>query len=286
MKRNILFLILFLVGLTIFAYPIVSNVFASKEHYTIINKHDEEIMKMSEADIADMKAEAETYNEKLINTTVPLEDPFAEETNTTTNTGYFDVLNIGESMGSVEIPKIDVKLPIYHGTGEKVLQRGVGHLSNTSLPVGGIGTHSVLTGHRGLPSAKMFRKLDKLEIGDMFYIKSLGEVMAYEVDHVAIVLPNEVELLAIDEDKEYSTLITCEPYMINTHRMLVRGKRVPYTPEAEAAEQVKENPIEKVSSSMTTWIIVVGLIVLCAVAGYLIYKRKRNKWKSIGKDQS
>lgn len=283
MKRNILFSILFLVGLSIFAYPIISNVFASKEHYTIINKHDEEIMKMSEADIADMKAEAETYNEKLQNTTVPLEDPFDEATNTTTNTGYFDVLNIGESMGSVEIPKIDVKLPIYHGTGEKVLQRGVGHLSNTSLPVGGMGTHSVLTGHRGLPSAKMFRNLDKLEIGDMFYVKSLSETLAYEVDHVAIVLPNEVELLAIDKDKEYTTLITCEPYMINTHRMLVRGKRVPYTPDSE--DVAKENPIAKVSSSMTTWIIVVGLLTLCGGVGYLIFKRQRNKGKNNGKAQ-
>ena len=257
----------------------MSNVFATKEHHTIISKHDEEVLKMSETDIADMKKRAATYNEKLINTTVPIEDPFAEETETTTIKGYFDVLNIGESMGSLEIPKIDVKLPIYHGTGEKVLQRGVGHLSNTSLPIGGVGTHSVLTGHRGLPSAKMFRHLDKLEVGDMFYIKSLDEVLAYEVDHVAIVLPDEVELLDIDENKEYATLITCEPYMINTHRMLVRGKRVPYTPDVEAA---KDKQVDQVFSSMPTWAIVVGLLVI-GVVGFLFYRRQRNKGKSTGK---
>jgi sortase A len=277
MKRNVLFAIVFLIGLAIFAYPIMSNVLATKEHHTIISEHDEEILNLTKSQIKDMKDKAAAYNEKIINTTVPIKDPFAEGAEGTTVTGYFNVLNIGESMGSLEIPKIDVKLPIYHGTGEKVLASGVGHLSNTSLPIGGKGTHAVLTGHRGLPSAKMFRNLDKLKVGDLFFIKSLDETLAYKVDQVSIVLPNEVELLDIDEGKDFATLITCEPYMINTHRMLVRGERIGYRSESEVMERLnEENNMSMKKAFNPLWAIGMALLIILIVS-YLIYRKKVEK---------
>jgi sortase A len=280
MKRNVLFSIVFLIGLVIFAYPIMSNVLATKEHHTIISEHDEEILNLTKSEIKDMKDQAAAYNEKIINTTVPIEDPFAEGAEGTTVIGYFNVLNIGESMGSLEIPKIDVKLPIYHGTGEKVLASGVGHLSNTSLPIGGKGTHAVLTGHRGLPSAKMFRNLDKLKVGDLFFIKSLDETLAYKVDQVSIVLPNEVELLDIDEGKDFATLITCEPYMINTHRMLVRGERIGYRSESEVMERLnEENNMSMKKALNPFWAIGIALLIILIVS-YLIYRKKVVKAQS------
>ena len=285
MKRNVLFSIIFLIGLAIFAYPILSNVLATKEHHTIVSEHDEKILQMSETEISDMKEKAVAFNEKVVNTTVPIEDPFADDAKETTITGYFNVLNIGESMGSLEIPKLDVKLPIYHGTGEKVLQRGVGHLSNTSLPIGGKGTHAVLTGHRGLPSAKMFRNLDELEVGDLFFIKSLDETLAYKVNHIAIVLPDEVELLNIDEDKDFVTLVTCEPYMINTHRMLVRGERIAYADEVEVVKQLnEENNVGKKPAVNPIWFVSIGLLVVLIIT-YLIYrKRGKNGMESISEE--
>ncbi|WP_172370597.1 class C sortase [Sporosarcina jiandibaonis] len=274
MKRNVLFAIVFLIGLAIFAYPIMSNVLATKEHHTIISERDEEILKLTKSEIKDLKDQAAAYNEKIINSTVPIEDPFAEESEGTTVTGYFNVLNIGESMGSLEIPKIDVKLPIYHGTGEKVLASGVGHLSNTSLPIGGKGTHAVMTGHRGLPSAKMFRNLDKLKVGDLFFIKSLDETLVYKVDQVSVVLPNEVELLGIEEGKDFATLITCEPYMINTHRMLVRGERIGYRSESEVMERLNEENNMGMKKAFNPFgAIMIALLIILAVS-YLIYRKK------------
>ena len=140
-------------------------------------------------------------------------------------------------MGYIRIPSIKVELPIYHGTSEPVLQVGVGHLENTSLPVGGSSTHAVLTGHRGLPSAKLFTELDMVKVGDVFYIKILGETLAYEVDQILTVLPTEMQALNIEKGKDYVTLVTCTPYAVNTHRMLVRGHRIPY----QEANQIQKD---------------------------------------------
>ena len=138
---------------------------------------------------------------------------------------YLDLVDVGESIGFIEIPKIDVYLPIYSGTNEDVLQKGVGHLAESSYPIGGTSTHSVLTGHRGLPSAVLFTDLDKLEEGDVFYLHVLDEVLAYKVDQIKVVLPEETQDIGIVEGKDYCTLVTCTPYAINTHRLLVRGER-------------------------------------------------------------
>lgn len=197
---------------------------------------------------------------------------------------YLDLVDVGESIGFIEIPKIDVYLPIYSGTGEDVLQKGVGHLAESSYPIGGTSTHSVLTGHRGLPSAVLFTDLDKLEEGDVFYLHVLDEVLAYKVDQIKVVLPEETQDIGIVEGKDYCTLVTCTPYAINTHRLLVRGERTEYIPPEELAEQ---NAVHEVQSQTITkrivdvwpWLLV-SLLIVAGVEGsifLLIVKRQRSR---------
>ncbi|MFK4998275.1 class C sortase [Bacillus sp. N9] len=169
-------------------------------------------------------------------------DPFAlDRPNEQSTTSYYDALNVGSTIGSVIIPEIKVEIPIYHGTSDDVLSKGAGHLENSSLPSSKLGTHSVITAHRGLPSSKLFRDLDKLTIGDQFYVRVLDETLAYEVESINIVLPHETDWLIMEEDQNKMTLLTCDPYMINSHRMLVTGHQVPYVPNQIEAEKNNED---------------------------------------------
>lgn len=225
-----------MIGVLIFFYPIIGNWLSTKDHYEVISRHNEVLAQMSEEEKKKEKEKAKEYNESITEKDIPIIDPFSEESaEQTESRSYYNVLDIGETIGTIEIPSINVNLPIYHGISDDVLSQGIGHLSNSSFPVGGLGTHSALTGHRGLPSSKLFRDLDKLEIDDVFYIHTLDETLAYKIDQIDIVLPTETNWLEIREDKDYVTLITCEPYMINTHRLLVRGERVPYDPIIKAS---------------------------------------------------
>ena len=235
MLRKFIIPAVFIFGFLIFFYPIVSNWLSTKDHYTVISKHNEVLAQMTEEEKKQEREKAEAYNDSLNETAIPIEDPFAEDDTQTAITGYFNVLDIGETIGSIEIPSINAKLPIYHGVSDDVLQQGIGHMSNSSFPIGGPGTHTALTGHRGLPSSKLFRDLDKMKNGELFFIHTLDETLAYKVDDIRIVLPDETNWLEMKEDKDYATLITCEPYMINTHRLLVRGERVPYNEEIQVA---------------------------------------------------
>lgn len=176
-----------------------------------------------------MKEAAKKYNEQLSNV-VSVDD---ENENNEQGESYADLLNIGESLGYITIPKIDVNLPIYNGTSQDVLSKGVGHMEQSSYPLGGESTHCVLTGHRGLPSAVLFTDLDKLEIGDEFYLHVLDEILAYKVDQIKVVEPNEFGDLEIIDGKDYCTLVTCTPYAINSHRLLVRGERTEYKGEQD-----------------------------------------------------
>lgn len=169
-------------------------------------------------------------------------------------------------MGYIEISKINIKLPIYQGTSEEVLSRGVGHLDYSSLPVGGENTHTILTGHRGLPSAKLFTDLDKLSEGDRFYIHSLDKVLAYKVDQIKIVLPHETDDLQIVENKDYTTLITCTPYGVNTNRLLVRGERVEFDQEEKQGMSTEVSMFNK-------WTVIVPILLLCMLL-VVIYKKK------------
>lgn len=225
MKKHLSTILLFVVlltGLSLLLYPSFSDYWNSFHQSKAIAGYSEAVADLDTETYDELWREAKAYNQKLLRTKNRFEpDEGMHE-------DYLSQLDAFGSgiMGVVEIPSIACKLPIYHGVEESVLQVAVGHIEGTSLPVGGEGTHCVLSGHRGLPSAKLFTDLDKIVEGDVFLLQILGETLTYEVDQILIVLPDEMEALEIEGDKDYCTLVTCTPYGINSHRMLVRGHRI------------------------------------------------------------
>lgn len=246
MKKQIgtvLLVTMFLVGLGLLLYPTLSN-YVNKLHQSkAIVSYVESVEKLNEEEYERILSEANEYNTTLANSyqSYTLSEVNEEK--------YEKLLDVDENgiMGYIQIPSINLSLPIYHGTDDYVLQSGIGHLDWTSLPIGGEGTHCVLSGHRGLPSAKLFTNLDKLVIGDTFMIRVLNEVLTYEVDQILIVDPNDTDELKIVPGKDYCTLVTCTPYGINTHRLLVRGHRITNTEKAQntfiTADAVQVEPI-------------------------------------------
>ena len=237
-------LLLFLTAVAITAYPMIANYVNDKHQSAIRIEYAQEVEALDDSEIREARQDAIAYNESLL----PIR--YDREAVQTAAESYDDLLNLHGSglMGYVEIPKIDVNLPIYHGTSEEVLQKGVGHLVGSSLPIGGEGFHSVLTGHSGLAGKRLFSDLEQLTLGDCFYLHVLGETLAYEVTEINRVLPHETELLTAVAGEDLCTLVTCTPYGVNTHRLLARGSRVPY--EKAAEETTKEVPKEPVRS---TW---------------------------------
>ena len=218
----ILFVMIFVIGLLIFLYPFISNFINERLQTKEVSEYDVKIQKLTNDEYNLMIRKAQEYNNLLLSGTLE------ENTEKADERGYYDLLSLDDSgiMGYLTIDKIKVELPIYHTVSETVLNSSVGHLEGTSLPIGGKGTHSVLSAHRGLPSAKLFTELDKLEIGDTFKITILDETHVYKVDKISIVKPNDRNELKINKDNDYITLLTCTPYGINTHRLLVRGGRI------------------------------------------------------------
>ena len=221
-------LILILGGCCIFLYPNVSNYFAEKNQVEAIREYDKLIVQIDEESLANEWAKAQTYNENLSGE--PVHDPFVEGSGYALPENYKEVLNLSEDgiMAYIEIPKISVYLPIYHGTSNEVLEKGVGHIQSTSVPIGGESTHSVLTGHTGLPSAELFTRLDELVVGDIFYIHVLDEVLTYKVYETKVILPDKIDELQISSGNDFITLVTCTPYGVNTHRLLVKAERTEY----------------------------------------------------------
>ena len=217
--------ILFIAGFVIMMYPMVSNYYYRIEANNQILEFTENAKSLDQNEILRRIELAEAYNSTLDPS--KLADPYTEKEKEGI-AEYARMLEVKEKLGFVEIPKIDTNLPIYAGTSFDVLNTGVGHLEGTSLPIGGKSTHTVLTAHRGLPSARLFRDLDKLQKGDIFYIHNIQTVLAYEVDQILTVEPSNFDPVLVVDDKDYATLLTCTPYMINSHRLLVRGHRVPY----------------------------------------------------------
>lgn len=263
MKRNLVFGGIFLFGLGIFLYPTISNWLATRAHYSEISSYDKKIKALQKKEVERREKEAAEYNKQVQTSAKTFTDPFSEKKSN--YQAYADVLNLGDVMGYIEISKINIKLPIYQGTSEEVLGRGIGHLDFSSLPVGGESTHTILTGHRGLPSAKLFTDLDKLSKGDLFYIHSLDKVLAYKVDQIKVVLPHETDDLQIVQKKDYTTLITCTPYGVNTNRLLVRGVRV----------ELNEKEKQKVSTEIVIfnkWTVIVPILLLCVFL-VVIYKK-------------
>lgn len=230
MKKRLstIFLILiFLTGLSLLLYPTVSDYWNSLHQTKAIAQYAEHVADLDDDTYEKLWADARRYNEDLLKKTILYEMTDEERER------YESLLNVSGDgiIGSIDIPLIGCSLPIYHGTEESVLEIAVGHIENSSLPVGGAGSHCVLSGHRALPSAKLFTDLDKLTEGDTFILRVLDETLTYEVDQIRIVEPREISGLAIEEGKDYCTLVTCTPYGINTHRLLVRGHRIENAPE-------------------------------------------------------
>ena len=230
-------LILILGGCCIFLYPNVSNYFAEKNQVEAIREYDKLIVQIDEESLANEWTKAQTYNENLSGE--PVHDPFVEGSGYALPENYKEVLNLSEDgiMAYIEIPKISVYLPIYHGTSNEVLEKGVGHIQSTSVPIGGESTHSVLTGHTGLPSAELFTRLDELVVGDIFYIHVLDEVLTYKVYETKVILPDKIDELQISSGNDFITLVTCTPYGVNTHRLLVKAERTEYEAVQEPSSE-------------------------------------------------
>ena len=245
MKRIIINLfigLIFLVGLSVLLYPTISDYINALHASRAIASYDDSVSQMAEEDYTKEMQEAVAYNEYLAEFSNLSAAAGAE--NEREDSMYSSLLNITGNgiMASIKIPSVKINLPIYHGTDEAVLQVASGHYLGSSLPIGGESTHAILTGHRGLPSAKLFTDLDRLEVGDIFYIKVLGEILEYQIDQIEIVLPEEVEGLSIVPGEDYVTLVTCTPYGINSHRMLIRGTRIPYDGKYEEEVKMKPTP--------------------------------------------
>lgn len=224
-KKKWLYILIFITGFLILMYPLVSQYYYRIESGKEIVEFEKKVSEMDELEILRRMELARAYNKTLDPSR--LSDPYSEKEKEGL-AEYARMLEVEEKIGFVEIPKIDLKLQIYAGTRESILQRGAGHLEGTSLPIGGESSHSVITAHRGLPSAELFTHLNKLEVGDVFYIHNISTVLAYEVDQILTVEPYDFEPVLVVDGKDYCTLLTCTPYMINSHRLLVRGHRIPY----------------------------------------------------------
>ena len=257
------------------SYPFISNMVAQRHASQVVKDYETNVEEMDEEKIDAMKEAAKKYNEQLSNV-VSVDD---ENENNEQGESYADLLNIGESLGYITIPKIDVNLPIYNGTSQDVLSKGVGHMEQSSYPLGGESTHCVLTGHRGLPSAVLFTDLDKLEIGDEFYLHVLDEILAYKVDQIKVVEPNESGDLEIIDGKDYCTLVTCTPYAINSHRLLVRGERTEYKGEQDkqTKNQMQTGALTKRIVDVWPWLLGAFLVAVLIETGifFSILKRKK-----------
>ena len=280
---NLVICIIFLAGLSLLLYPFVANQWNNYRQKQLISGYEQAVSEKEAAEGIDYDAErkkAEEYNEALLPCVLP--DSFALAESSGVDPVYMNTLNIAgdEMMGSVEIPKINLKIPIYHTTEEEVLNKGAGHLEGSSLPVGGANTHAVISAHRGLPSASLFTDLDQMKVGDHFLLHVLDETLCYEVDKISVVKPEDTTALAVEDGQDLVTLLTCTPYGVNTERLLVRGHRVPYV-----EEEVKEEKTVLSGSSLHTnyllWVFV-GLSVT-ALFVFVLYlketklKRRANK---------
>lgn len=289
---NFMLFLVFLIGAGILFYPTVSDLWNNYRNQQLISEYTEVVETLESEDFSEIWAEAREYNaQHTVNTILDAFDE--EEGDYVLSHPYDQVLNPtgNEIMGYLEIPKISVKLAIYHGIGTEALENGCGHIEGTSLPIGGVGTHSVLSAHRGLPSAKLFTDLDQLEIGDLFYITVLDEKLAYKVDQILTVLPEETEDLAIEEDKDLVTLVTCTPYGVNSHRLLVRGERTEYVPEEDTSKpsMILRNPLEGTNRSERLLVIGLMVFIIFLILFGIILKihdwRKRRKQRKREKSE-
>ena len=275
----ICFILVILLGAGAATYPLIASINNERTQSLVQTEYEEKLQQLDTSEIDEALKKAHEYNKTI--STVQIEDIDKIKENLP---DYEDLLNLANNgiMGYIEIPTINIDLPIYHGTTGAAMEKGAGHMEGTSLPVGGVGTHAVISAHSGMAGAKLFTDLDKLKLGDVFFVTVCNEKLAYEVDNIAVVEPTDIDLIRIDTQQDYVTLLTCTPYGVNTHRLLVRGHRV------DMAEEAISEVEEKVKPAASTWMeryeqgILIGIaiflgLLLIALLVYFIKHLKQRK---------
>lgn len=278
--------LLFLAAIFTFLYPLISNYLNQQSKTEVISEYSEQVEAIEDNSRTEMLAEAKEYNATLVPGSNTEEEYFTEEMLKAAAESYYQLLNVTTTgmMGYIEIPEIDIYLPMFHGTSEEVLEFGIGHILGTSLPVGGESVHTVLSGHSGLAQDRMFSDLEQMEIGDVFYLHVLDETLAYQVCEITVVLPEDVSLLSVEKGRDLCTLVTCTPFGVNTHRLLVTGERIPFEKAEEVVLEAKE---DEAIISVNTWgqeylkgvLIGIGVIVAFILIVLIVNKTKKNKAK-------
>lgn len=275
----ICFILVILLGAGAAAYPLIASINNEHTQSLVQTEYEEKLQQLDTSEIDAALAAAREYNKTI--STVQIEDVDKIKADLPP---YEDLLNLANNgiMGYIMIPAINIDLPIYHGTTGAAMEKGAGHMEGTSLPVGGIGTHAVISAHSGMASAKLFTDLDKLKLGDMFFITVCNQKLAYEVDNIAVVEPTDIDLIRIDTQQDYVTLLTCTPYGVNTHRLLVRGHRVEMAEEAIAEVEEKAKPegstwIEKYEQGILIGIAIFLGLLLIALLVYFTKRLKQRK---------
>lgn len=270
-------LILIFSGIALASYPVISNMLAQKNASSAIMEYNAQVETIQEEKLDAAKEAIRQYNEQLGKAVLT-----EEENDSKSAVSRVELIDAGEILGYLTIPVIDLNLPVYYGTSASVLEKGVGYMEETSFPLGGESTHCVLTGHRGLPSAELFTHMDKVAKGDQFYIHILDEILADEVDQIKVVEPELTDDLEIIPGKDYTTLVTCTPYSINTHRLLVRGHRVPYTGEEKIKTKSQIRPAAMARRVLDVWpwflIMLAGIVILeAAIIAVMLFRRWRKR---------
>lgn len=275
MKKLINHLTTFIIlaGIIIVSYPAISQMYYNYVNQQTINDFDSGRNQLTSEEIDKRIQLAQAYNASLQNFAIT--DPYTEEQLEQGRTEYARMLTVREKIASIHIPDIEINLPIYAGSGEDILQKGVGHLEGTSLPIGGVNSHAVLTAHTGLPNSRLFTDLDKLKVGDKFYITNIKETLAYQIDSITIIEPTDFSSLVIFPDQDYVTLLTCTPYMINSHRLLVRGQRIPYTPEDSELIKTQSTNYQ----IPVLYLVVASLVVIIVLLAFFIKRQSKSKMK-------
>lgn len=264
-RGNTLVIGVLLFGLAVFLFPIVADAINARSHSYSIRSYEDQVARLSPAERDAIRRSAEQRNRDLADAGPSVSDPFADD-NASAAPGVSHIdLRQADVIAHLEVPKMNLNLPIFEGIDDSVLQRGVGHIPNSSLPVGGDTTHSVLTAHRGLPTATLFRNLDTLALGDTFFVHSLGNTLGYRVVAIDVVSPSDFHRLRIEQNRDLVTLVTCTPYMVNTHRLLVTGERVPFTAEPPGSGPVAVPP------AIRGWLQQWALWLLVPVAGVAVW---------------
>lgn len=276
---NYLTTFLVFLGILIISYPMVSRMYYYNVSQKNIDEFKEGVKKITSEEILQRISLAKSYNDSLSN--INVEDPYMRKKHEEGKNEYARMLEVQEKIGYIQIPSLDLSLPIYAGTSESVLQKGVGHMEGTSLPIGGESTHCILTAHTGLNTARMFTDIDKLKKGDIFLIENIKETLAYKVDGIQVIEPTDFSQLVIVPKEDYVTLLTCTPYMVNSHRLLVRGVRTEYIKKSVDEQSNKNKPF--LTENNLIMIATIFFDILILIIYWLISKKSRKEKSKIDK---